>query len=345
MNNAMFPFSLETIKQVLADTNPETTESLAQQAASLTRQYFGRAIPLYAPLYISNYCSSQCTYCGFNNHHNIIRKKLSAAEIRQEAQAIANTGIEDLLLLTGESYEVAPLSYLLEAVEICKEFFPHIGLEIHPLEEDEYRELFSAGADSVTIYQETYDRERYKEVHLAGKKRDYDFRYHTPQRAARARMRRISLGILLGLSAVAEDLFALFSHLKYMEKHFPGVDYSLSFPRLRKIKGRDFALCDVDDIAFIKIICLSRIFFPRVGINLSTRETAQLRDHAIELGVTRLSAGSNTSVGGYSLEAPQDQDPQFDIADHRTFDEIYAMLKQKNFDPVLTDWRRIGNEK
>ncbi|HSV43135.1 MAG TPA: 2-iminoacetate synthase ThiH, partial [Candidatus Bathyarchaeia archaeon] len=245
---------------------------------------------------------------------------------------------------TGESYEVTPLSYLLEAVEICKEFFPHIGLEIHPLEEDEYRKLFCAGADSVTIYQETYDRERYAEVHLAGKKRDYDFRCHTPERAARAGMRRISLGILLGLSDVAEDLFALFSHLKHMEKHFPGVDYSLSFPRLRKIKGRDFALCDVDDIAFIKIICLARIFFPRLGINLSTREKPRLRDHAIELGVTRLSAGSNTSVGGYSLEAPEEQDPQFDIADDRSLEEIRAMLKEKNFDPVLTDWRRIENK-
>jgi len=340
----MFSFSLETIKRVLADANPETTESLARQAAALTRQYFGRAIPLYAPLYISNYCSSHCTYCGFNSHHKISRKKLSPAEIRQEAQAIAATGIEDLLMLTGESYEAAPLPYLLEAVGICKEFFPHIGLEIHPLHEADYRQLFLAGADSVTVYQETYNRERYKEVHLAGKKRDYDFRYQTPERAASAGMRRISLGILLGLSDTAEDLFALFSHLKYMEKTFPGVDYSLSFPRLRKIKGRDFALCDVDDIAFIKIICLSRIFFPRVGINLSTRERPQLRDHAIEMGVTRISAGSNTSVGGYSLEAPEDQDPQFDIADHRTFDEICVMLKQRNFDPVLTDWRRIENE-
>jgi len=336
-------FTLQDIKNALNTEDPQKTEHLARQAAHLTRQYFGRTIALYTPLYISNYCSSHCTYCGFNSHHTIARKKLSAQEIRQEAKIIADMGIEDILLLTGESYESAPLSYIIEAVQICKDFFPHIGLEIYPVEENEYRELFCTGADSVTVYQETYNRRRYREVHLAGKKQDYDFRYHTPERAAKAGMRRISMGILLGLSDPAEDIFALFEHLRSMEKRYPGVEYSLSFPRLRKIKGRDFALCTVDDITFTKIICLARIAFPRIGINLSTREDAGFRNHAIELGVTRISAASNTAVGGYSLETPQEQEPQFDIADQRSFEDIMKTLKHKNFDPVLTDWRRIDN--
>ena len=158
-------------------------------------------------------------------------------------------------------------------------------------------------------------------------------------------MRYISMGILLGLSQPAADLFDLYEHLAWMEKNFPGVEYSLSFPRLRKIKGEDFAICDIDDKTLVKIICLTRILFPRVGINLSTRETAHLRDHALELGVTKISAGSNTAVGGYVLRPAEDQDPQFDIEDTRSVAETVAMLKERNFDPVFTDWRPIENEK
>jgi 2-iminoacetate synthase len=336
-------FTLEKIKNILNNDSPEQTEQLAQEAAQLTRQYFGRAIALYAPLYISNYCSSHCTYCGFNNHHKIKRIKLSPEQIDQEAHQIADMGIEDLLILTGESYQMTPLSYLKESVEICKKYFPSISMEIHPLEENDYHELFCAGVDGVTVYQETYDRARYKEVHLAGKKSDYDFRYHTPERIARAGIRRISLGILLGLGSLSEDLFALFQHLRFMEQHFPGVEYSISFPRLRKIKGRAFAICNITDIDFIKAICMTRILFPRVGINLSTRESESLRNNALGIGVTRISAGSNTAVGGYSLEAPSEQDPQFDIADERSVKDVIAFLKSRSFDPVLTDWRRIEN--
>jgi 2-iminoacetate synthase len=258
-------------------------------------------------------------------------------------RTLADTGIEQVLLLTGESYKATPLSYLKEAVAIAKQYFTNISLEVHPMETDEYRELFLAGVDGITVYQETYDRTRYHEVHLSGKKSNYDYRRDTPRRAAQASMRMISMGILLGLWDAAEDLSSLYQHLQWMEKHYPGVEYSLSFPRLRTIKGRAFALCAVDDLAFIKILCLTRILFPRVGINLSTRERPLLRDHAIELGVTRLSAGSNTSVGGYYLKAYDEQDPQFDIEDSRSVQEIVMVLKDKQFDPVFTDWRAIEN--
>jgi len=336
-------FSPEQIKSILADTSPARLEELAARSAQITRQYFGRVISLYAPIYISNYCSSRCTYCGFNNHHRIHRVKLTPEQIEQEMQRVAQTGIENLLMLTGESYQATPLSYLKEAVSLAKKYFSSISIEMHPMETPEYRELFQAGVDGVTVYQETYCRKRYAEVHLAGKKRDYDYRRQTPERAARAGIRQISLGILLGLGPTAEDLFELYCHLRQMEKTFPGVEYSVSFPRLRKIKGRDFAVCDVDDATFIKIICLTRILFPRVGINLSTRESPKIRDHAIELGVTKISAGSNTAVGGYTLIAGAEQEPQFDISDPRSLPEVIAMLKAKNFDPVLTDWRRIEN--
>ncbi|HQO57764.1 MAG TPA: 2-iminoacetate synthase ThiH [Candidatus Omnitrophota bacterium] len=335
--------SYESIQSILADTNPETTEQLAQEAAAVTRQYFGRTISLYAPIYLSNYCSSFCTYCGFNNRQKINRAKLSLPEIRNEMRQISQTGIENILLLTGESYTMTPLSYLQEAVEAAKEYFTGISLEVHPMETEEYRTLYRQGADGVTVYQETYNRERYQKVHLGGKKTNYDYRLQTPERIARAGMRSISLGILLGLGDTAEDLLALFHHLRSLEKSHPAVEYSLSFPRLRQIKGQDFVPQTVDDITFTKIICLSRICFPRVGINLSTREPARLRDHLMECGVTRISAGSRTSVGGYTLTEAPGQDPQFDIQDNRSVEDILTMLKQHGFDPVFTDWRPIPN--
>ena len=336
--------TLTEIKNILANGHPEQIETLAREARQITEQSFGRTISLYAPLYLSNYCSSYCTYCGFHSHNRIKRIKLSDEQMRSEMSFVARSGMQNILLLTGESYSATPLSYLRSAVQTAKNYFPSISLEIHPMEEEEYRELFMTGVDGITVYQETYDRERYGQVHISGKKRDYDYRRETPQRIARAGMRQISMGILLGLSEPAEDLYALYEHLRLMEKNFPGTEYSVSFPRLRTIKGMDFAVCDVDDATFVKIICLTRILFPRVGINLSTRESPRLRDCVLGLGVTRMSAASKTSVGGYTTLDPGDQEPQFDIQDERSLAQIVDLLKKKNFDPVLTDWRRIIND-
>ena len=336
--------TLTEIKSTLAEERPAAIERLAQEAHRISEQYFGRTISLYAPLYISNYCSSHCTYCGFHSHNRIKRFQLTAEEMHKEMSYVARQGIENILILTGESYSVTPLSYLKQAVNAAKIYFPSISLEVHPMEEAQYRELFSQGVDGITVYQETYDRVHYAAVHLSGTKADYNYRLGTPERAAKSGIRSISLGILLGLADPAEDLYALYSHLRYMEKNYPGVEYSLSFPRLQTIKGQDFAHCSVSDTTFIKIICLTRILFPRVGINLSTREKPQLRDRVLELGITRMSAGSNTSVGGYTLKTPAEQDPQFDIEDHRSVADIVQLLKNRHFDPVLTDWRRIENK-
>ncbi len=333
--------TLGDIKNILYDPSRETTERLAQEASRLTRQHFGRTITLYAPLYLSNFCSSYCTYCGFHSHNRIKRFKLTAHQMRQEMSFLAEEGIENALLLTGESYQATPLSYLKEATTIAKAYFPNISLEVHPMEKAEYHELFAQGVDGISVYQETYNRQRYQHVHRSGKKADYNYRLGAPERAAQAGMRHIALGILLGLADVAEDLHNLYQHIYWMERHYPGVEYSISFPRLRPVKGEDFAYCDVNDITLVRIICLTRIHFPRVGINCSTRESPQLRNHILELGVTRMSAGSNTSVGGYTITAPDKQDPQFDIKDNRSVSEMISLLKERHFDPVLTDWRRI----
>jgi len=270
--------------------------------------------------------------------------KLSEEEMHTEMQAIAQTGIENILLLTGESYQATPLSYLKQAVIIAKKYFSNIALEVHPMETEEYKELYLAGVDGITIYQETYNEKRYREVHLSGKKSDYHFRKEAPERIASAGIRHISMGILLGLHDLSEDVTALYEHLSLMEKKFPGVEYSLSFPRLKKIKGKNFASSLIDDAALVRTLSLTRTLFPRVGINLSTREDENVRDHALHFGVTKMSAGSNTSVGGYANRSPHMQDPQFDIEDNRSVKEIIRLLKHENFDPVLTDWRMIQNE-
>lgn len=333
----------QQIKNILDDKSPRLVEELAQEAALLTRRHFGRAMALYGPIYLSNFCSSHCTYCGFNSHHKIQRIKLEPDQYRKEMQFIHDQGIRNILMLTGESYKHTPVSYLKEAAHIASEYFQAIALEVQPMELSEYQELFAAGVDGITVYQETYDRVRYAQVHLSGYKKDYDFRYDTARRAAEAGMRHISLGILLGLSDLAPDVFALYQHLKGLERSFPGVEFSVSFPRLRTVKAESLARCDVDDVQFVKIIALTRLLFPRVGINLSTREEPKLRDHLLEIAITRMSAGSNTSVGGYTLIETKEQDPQFDIKDERTVDEIVKLLKSKDFDPVFTDWRPIEN--
>jgi 2-iminoacetate synthase len=335
--------TFQQIKNILNDKSPKSVEELAYRAAQTTRQYFGRAISLYGPLYLSNFCSSHCTYCGFNSHNKIQRMKLEPEEYRREMQFLHTQGIRNILMLTGESYKHTPVSYLKESALIASEYFQGIALEVCPMETSEYKELFAAGVDGITVYQETYDRARYAQVHLSGYKKDYDFRCATPLRAAQAGMRQVSLGILLGLSDVVNDVYALYQQLSELEKSFPGVEYGVSFPRLRTVKTASLATCDVDDVQFVKIIALTRLLFPRVAISLSTREAPKLRDHLLEIGITRISAGSNTSVGGYTLLEEKAQDPQFDIKDDRSVNQIVQLLKAKNFDPVFTDWRHIEN--
>ncbi len=329
------------ISDFLEDTDKSRLEELAVKAGKITAAQFGRVISLYAPIYLSNYCENNCVYCGFKASGGVKRKKLTHEQIEAEMKIVSGSGIRNILLLTGESRRMSPVSYLKDAVNTAKKYFSSISLEVYPLETDEYAELYRAGVDGVTVYQETYDRIRYDELHLSGKKKDYNYRYNTPERIALAGIRTISMGILAGLSDLHEDLFSLFAHLEYMEKNYPGVEYSVSFPRLITEPGDDTDYRKITDVDLVKCIILTRLKFPRVGINLSTREQASLRDHALAFGVTRISAASNTSVGGY-VDGVQD-DPQFRVKDLRSLKEIEGVLRSKGFDPVYTDWRRIDN--
>jgi len=334
--------SLSDIQSCFNNNHFAFIENLARESKKITQQYFGRTISLYAPLYLSNYCSSHCTYCGFSRQNRIKRYKLTDQQMQEEMACVAQKGIKTILLLTGESYQATPISYLEKSISRAKNFFDNIAIEIHPLTEKEYQKLFIQGVDGLTIYQETYNQKKYNEIHLSGKKKNYQYRRQTPFRAAQAGIRNISLGVLLGLSDASEDIFALHQHLKELEKSFPGVEYSLSFPRLQTVQGKKISENYVDDKTLFKIICLTRLAFPRVGINLSTRESALFRNHAIEWGVTRISAESSTSVGGYSLNTMDEKNPQFDINDNRSVEDIKNFLAERNFDPVFTDWRRIS---
>lgn len=333
--------SREKIAEILANDNPVFIENLARKARHLTRTQFGRAVSLYAPLYLSNYCDNYCTYCGFNCGSSIHRTRLTAEEMEKEMAYISAKGIRSILLLTGESPTRSPLGYLEEAVTLARRYFSGIGLEVYPLDTGEYRTLHGAGVDSVTIYQETYHRERYAHYHPAGKKRDYDYRYDTPRRAAEAGIPQLTLGVLLGLHDPAEDLHALYCHLEGLMKNYPGVEYALSVPRINPLPDAPDRYHILSDLDFAKVIALSRILFPRAGINLSTREKAVTRDRMIPLGITRISAESKTTVGGYRKKG--EKDPQFLVRDQRSVEEIVAMLKSRDLDPVFTDWRRFGS--
>lgn len=337
----MISLSLTDIQKVLENNDPQFIESLARQARDVTIRQFGRAMSLYAPLYLANYCDNHCIYCGFQQGLGVKRTKLNDDQMQAEMERLAAMGIQSILLLTGESRRMTPPEYIKHAVEVARDYFANISLEVYPLETEEYQMLYEAGVDGVTIYQETYDKERYTYLHPKGKKSDYQYRYDTPERIARSGIRMISMGVLLGLSEVAEDILALFTHLRWMEKHYPGVEYSVSFPRLIPLEVNSHRYIDVPDSTLVKLICLARILFPRVGINLSTRERAAIRDHALEIGVTRISAASKTTVGGYA--SCETKDPQFEVIDNRSVEQITRMLHQKGFDPVFTDWRRIDN--
>jgi len=331
--------TLNQIKEILADTNRKHLESLARQSARLTRQSFGRTISFYAPVQLSNYCSSHCSYCEFSNHRCLQRTKLTTEQMHPEMKRVTATGMESLLLVTGESSLETPLTYLKEAVATAKQYFTDIHTATHPMETAEYRELFQSGVQGMTCLQETYDQERYALVHREGQKKDYAYRIAAPERIARAGIRQIALGILLGLGPAAEDLLGLYRHLRWMENNFPGIDYSLCFPRLRPVPGEEFMVNPVEDITFIKIICLSRILFPHAGIHLSTCESPKIRNHAIELGVTHIAIG----VNGSTVLPNKGQEPQFDISDPQGLEEIIQSLKNKNFNPILSKSHRINN--
>jgi 2-iminoacetate synthase len=342
----MIRVTMDNLDAVFRSEDRGLLEELARAARDVTQQNFGKVVSLYAPLYISNYCQNRCVYCGFNaGRAEVARKKLTLAEIEAECAALAGTGIRSILMLTGESRLHSPPSYIAEAVGIAARHFPNVALEVYAMETEEYRQMYHSGVDGVTMFQETYDRKRYGELHLAGPKMDYDYRVNAPERMALGGIRHIGMGALLGLADWRIEVRNLFRHVRYLEKKYPGVEYTLSFPRIRPVARDDRRYFPVSDLDMVKIVAVGRLLFPRAGINLSTRETAEFRDRIVRIGVTKMSAGSVTSVGGYAAhDSHESLDGQFEVHDRRNVAEIKTMLKSAGFDPVVTDWRNIVNE-
>jgi len=316
-------------------------EEMARKAHRLTIQHFGRVVFLFTPLYLSNYCVNHCVYCGFKVSNTLERKKLTPAELVKEAEIIAATGLKHILILTGESRGDSPVSYIKECVEILKKYFTSISIEIFPLEEREYAELISAGVDGLTIYQEVYNEEIYADVHPAGPKRNYRFRIEAPERACRAGMRTVNIGTLLGLNNWRNEAFFTGLHADYLQNRFPDVEVSISPPRMCPHLGGFRPMVEVSDKNLVQYMLAFRIFMPRGGITISTRERAELRDHLVKLGATKMSAGSCTAVGGRS---EYHATSQFEISDERSVSEMAGMLYSQGYQPVYKDWQFLSDD-
>jgi len=315
-------------------------ELMAQKAQKLTLKHFGKVVFLYTPLYLANYCVNQCLYCGFNVKENIERKKLNLSEIAKEAEAIANMGFRHILILTGESRKKTPVKYIKDAVELLTDYFDSIAIEIYPLETDEYEELIAAGVDSLTIYQEVYNQEQYDRLHIAGPKKNYRFRLDAPERGCKAGMRAVNIGALLGLEDWCKEAFFTGIHAEYLQNNYLDVEVSLSVPRMRPHLGSFQPESKVEDKNLVQILLASRLFLPRAGLNISTRERASLRDNLISLGITKMSANAKTSVGGYAESniGLDDDTCQFEISDNRTVNEVTTMLHKQGYQPVFKNW-------
>lgn len=312
-------------------------EPMAGLAQELTRRRFGNTIQIYAPLYLSNECRSSCTYCGFSYENTIRRKTLTMEELQAEADVLYQTGIRHILLLTGEDYRNTPIRYLAEAARLLRDRFSSISIEVYPLKEEDYALLRGEGVDGLAVYQETYDKDRYAQVHLRGMKKNMRFRLECPDRAGRAGIRKIAVGALLGLSDPAAETFFVAMHARYLIQNFWQTQVSVSLPRLRAAQGLDEPPI-IADADYVRYLCALRLFLPDAGLVLSTREGAVFRDHMSGLCITQMSAGSRTEPGGYSgMETGE----QFEIEDNRSVAEFSRALRSRGMEPVFTDWSPI----
>ncbi len=326
----------EDFLTLLSPVAAASLEEMAQKASHLTRKYFGRSILLYTPLYLSNFCSNQCLYCSFNTHNDIKRKQLDFDEVEQEAREIARTGMKHILLLTGDSPKIAHMDYLKECVRLLKRHFSSIAIEIYALGTSEYGELIKAGVDNLTIYQETYNEELYQILHVKGPKKNYQYRLDAPDRGAAAGMHGINIGTLLGLDTWQKDVFYTGIHARWLQEKYPHADISVSLPRIRPHKGNFNNIHTVSDRDLVQIMTALRLFLPRCGLTISTRESADFRNRILMLGMTKMSAGSVTSVGGHT--ANEADTGQFEISDNRNAKEICSMLLKNGYQPVFKDW-------
>lgn len=331
----------EDFAALLSPAAAPLLEDMARAARTLTRQWFGNSVSLFTPLYIANYCENECTYCGFSCRNKIKRGKLSLAEIEREAEAIAKTGLRELLVLTGECRAASGVEYIGQALALLKNYFAVLGIEIYPLNTDEYAYMQACGADYVSVYQETYDPARYGEAHPAGPKRCYPYRFYAQERALQAGMRGAAFGSLLGLGEFRKDAFAAGLHACYTQRKYPHAEISFSFPRLRPIQesGIRVQASGVREKDLLQIMLAYRLFMPYAGITISTRERPGFRDAVAGLAATKLSAGVSVGVGGHGEE--EKGDPQFMIADSRSVEEVRDMLAKKDLQAVMVDYVRV----
>lgn len=330
--------SVDNFKALLSPAALPFLEEIAQKAQKETRKHFGNSVAIFTPLYIANYCENYCVYCGFNCHNKIKRAQLNAEEIEKEMQAIAETGLEEVLILTGESPNKSSVEYIGEACKIAKKYFKLIGLEVYPMDSKDYAYLHECGADFVTVFQETYNSDKYKTLHLGGRKRIFPYRLNAQERAIMGGMRGVGFAALLGLDDFRKDALATGMHAYLLQKKYPHAEIAFSCPRLRPIINNDkINPKDVHEPQLLQIICAYRIFMPFASITISTRECERFRDNIIQIAATKISAGVNVGIGGHSQEEEKG-DEQFEISDGRSVDEIYQMIEDKGMQPVMTDY-------
>lgn len=336
--------SVEDFKALLSPAAATFLEQMAQKAKIETGKHFGNTVYLFTPLYIANYCENYCVYCGFNCYNDIHRKKLTAEEIEHEMKVIADSGIEEILMLTGESRAASDVQYIGEACRLARKYFRNVGLEIYPVNTEEYRYLHECGADYITVFQETYDADKYETLHLMGHKRIFPYRFEAQERAILGGMRGVGFSALLGLSDFRKDAFASAMHIYYLQRKYPHVEYSLSCPRLRPIINNDkINPLDVHEKELCQILCAYRIFLPYVGITVSSREQKHFRDGIVKIAATKVSAGVSTGIGDHESkyegkENADAGDEQFEISDGRSFDQMYGDMEAEGLQPVLNDY-------
>lgn len=356
--------TMEDFAALLSPAAEPLLEEIARRAKGETEKHFGNSVYMFTPIYISNYCENHCVYCGFNCHNRIHRMKLNVEEIEKEMAAIAATGLEEILILTGESRAQSDVKYIGEACRIARKYFRMVGLEVYPMNSEEYSYLHKCGADYVTVFQETYDSERYETLHLAGRKRIFPYRFHAQERALRGGMRGVAFAALLGLSDFRKDAFATGLHAYYIQRKYPYAEISFSCPRLRPIvtmsgAGQNSQEAETADAAenkeviaaagslgrnavsereLMQIMCAYRLFMPYAGMTISTRERADFRNHVIGVAATKISAGVSTGIGSHSEEVEEQGDNQFEIADNRDVSQVFQAIKDQGLQPVMNDY-------
>ncbi|MBR5505368.1 MAG: 2-iminoacetate synthase ThiH [Clostridia bacterium] len=337
--------TIEDFKALLSPAAEAYLEQMAQRAKLETSKHFGNTVYLFTPLYIANYCENYCVYCGFNCYNHIKRMKLSMEQIEKEMKVIADSGMEEILILTGESRAQSDIDYIGEACKLARKYFRMVGLEIYPVNTDEYKYLHECGADYVTVFQETYDTEKYEELHLLGAKRVWPYRFDAQERALMGGMRGVAFSALLGLSDFRKDALASALHVYYLQRKYPHAEMSLSCPRLRPIINNDkINPLDVHEKQLCQIICAYRIFLPFVGITVSSRESAEFRNGIVKIAATKVSAGVSTGIGDHESkysgkESDEVQgDEQFEIDDSRSLDKMYKDIANEGLQPVLNDY-------